>query len=157
MRLPASRRSGARFEWYGELMQTADKPPHRQQAKDADRLGPKGRWSSSQARSSSDTDIAPPREKAAPRRAKRILRYEPARLLTPNLGVPISVPMRESEPQGKPSQMQVGDDGKSECRLVMRWIGVEPQPTSLRAKAGRLPSGLSSRENLINRLRRECR
>jgi hypothetical protein len=72
-------------------------------------------------------------------------------------GKPVSVPMRESEPRGKPIQMQVWDDGKSECHLVMRWIGVEPQATSLHAKVGLLPSGLSSQENLSNRLRRECR
>jgi hypothetical protein len=41
--------------------------------------------------------------------------------------------------------VRVKDDGKSEGRFVMNWIGVQALP---HAKAGRLPSGLSSRENL---------
>ena len=48
--------------------------------------------------------------------------------------------------------MRVEDEGESECHSVMEWIGVEPLATLLHAKAGRLPSGLSSRENLANRL-----
>ena len=64
--------------------------------------------------------------------------------------------LRESEPQGKPKELRVWDDGGSECSVVER-IEVEPLATSPRAKAGRLPSGVSSRESLTNRLRRECR
>jgi len=41
--------------------------------------------------------------------------------------------------------VRVRDLGESECHSVMGWIGVE---TSLHAKAGRLPRGLSSRESL---------
>lgn len=72
-------------------------------------------------------------------------------------GKPVSVLSEESQPQGKPTQMQVRDDGKSEGHPAIGWIGVAPQTTSLHAQARRLPSGLSSRENLPNRLRRECR
>jgi len=43
---------------------------------------------------------------------------------------------------------RVWDVGESECRSVMEWIGV----TSPHAKAGRLPTGVSSREHLENRL-----
>lgn len=47
--------------------------------------------------------------------------------------------------------LQVKEDGKSESRPVMGRIGVKRKATSSHAKAGRLPSGLSSRENLANR------
>jgi hypothetical protein len=52
---------------------------------------------------------------------------------------------------------RVKEDGRSEGRTVMERIRVELMATSLCAKASRLPSGLSSRENLINRLGRESR
>jgi hypothetical protein len=49
--------------------------------------------------------------------------------------------------------------GKSEGHPVMGWIGIEERLsvflTASYAKAGRLPRGLSSRENLPNRQRRE--
>jgi hypothetical protein len=61
----------------------------------------------------------------------------------------------EDKPQGELMAVRVEDEGKSECRSVMEWIGVEPTATSLHAKTGRLPSGLSSRENPANRLRRK--
>ena len=53
--------------------------------------------------------------------------------------------VRESEPQGTPLGLRVRDAGESESLAVMVRIGVQ---TLLHAKAGRLPAGLSSRENL---------
>jgi RNA-directed DNA polymerase len=49
-------------------------------------------------------------------------------------------------------ELRVEEDGKSECQPVTGWIGIVAlMPTSSHAKAGRLPSGLLSRENLRNR------
>jgi hypothetical protein len=31
----------------------------------------------------------------------------------------------ETEPQGEAMEMRVADFGESECRLVMRWIGIQ--------------------------------
>src|SRR5215470_325270 len=59
----------------------------------------------------------------------------------------------EDKPQGKSIAVRVEDEGESERHSVMEWIGVGPLATSLYAKAGRLPSGLSSRESPANRLR----
>jgi hypothetical protein len=63
----------------------------------------------------------------------------------------------EDKPQGESIAVRVEDEGESERRSVMEWIGAEHLATSLHAKAGRLPSGLSSRENPANRLRRKSR
>ena len=58
----------------------------------------------------------------------------------------------ESKPQGKPTEVRVKEDGESERRFVIERIRVAVHtPTSPYAKAGRLPSGLSSRKSLINR------
>jgi hypothetical protein len=54
-------------------------------------------------------------------------------------------------PQGEPTATRVEDEGKSECHFVMRRIQGSTSPD---AKAGRLPSGLSSREHLKNRQRK---
>src|SRR5215813_10828817 len=63
----------------------------------------------------------------------------------------------EDKPQGKSIAVRVEDEGESERRSVIERIGVEPLAKSLHAKACRLPSGLSSRENPANRLRRKSR
>jgi hypothetical protein len=47
---------------------------------------------------------------------------------------------------------QVWEGGESECHSVIEWTGVESMITSPHAKAGRLPPGVSSRENLVNSL-----
>src|SRR5262249_33568756 len=65
--------------------------------------------------------------------------------------------LQEDKSQGESIAVRVEDEGKSECHSVIEWIGVEPSATSLHAKAGRLPFGLSSRENPANRLRRKSR
>jgi hypothetical protein len=54
-------------------------------------------------------------------------------------------------PRGEPTAVRAEDEGGSKCRLVMRRIRGATFPD---AKAGRLPSGLSSREHLKNRLRK---
>ena len=59
----------------------------------------------------------------------------------------------EDKPQGESIAVRVEDEGESERRSVIERIGVEPLATLLHAKAGRLPSGLSSRESPANRLR----
>ena len=72
-------------------------------------------------------------------------------------GKPVVLPDGESEPQGVPMGLRVEEEGESEGRPVMGRIGVAQRATSPHAKAGRLPSGLSSRESLANRLRRQSR
>jgi hypothetical protein len=47
--------------------------------------------------------------------------------------------------------VRVKEDGKSEGHSVMEWIRIEPPAILSYAKAGRLPSGLSSQESLSNR------
>lgn len=54
----------------------------------------------------------------------------------------------ETEPKGEVMAMRVEDRGESECLAVMAGIRTE---TLFDAKAGRLPRGLTSQENLINR------
>ena len=78
----------------------------------------------------------------------------------PERGKPVGLPdIRESEPQGTLMGLRVWDGGESERLPVMGGIGVESvvkgrEPrrlaTSLPVKAGRLPPGRSSRENLTN-------
>ena len=103
---------------------TADKRREWKQAKDADRLEPKGKWSSLEVTISSNEDVLPPAKRQhltysgiyAERRSSRI------------------VPFGESESQGKPIAMRVWDSRKSECRFVMKRIKVETSPY---AKASR--------------------
>ena len=64
-------------------------------------------------------------------------------------GKPKDLPERESEPQGTLMDLWVWDGGKSECRIVTMWIGVEPSARILHTKVGRLPSGVSSRDRQI--------
>ena len=42
------------------------------------------------------------------------------------VGLPVVTATRESEPQGEPKGLRVGDGGKSECLPVAGRIGVEP-------------------------------
>ena len=117
---------------------------HLQQAKDADRLEPKGTWSAQGLKLSlSWTNDHRRRERTFPTPADKRNTISPYRSRW------------EDKPQGELMAVRVEDEGKSECRSVMEWIGVEPTATSLHAKTGRLPSGLSSRENPANRLRRK--
>ena len=112
-------------------------------------------WPSSGAPNSPDADVAPPAE-------RRDLTHSGTHA---ERGKPVVlsrgfVLLGESEPQGEPKGLRVSEDGKSECRSVVERIEVERSSidaTSPHAKAGRLPSGVLSRESLTNRLRRESR
>src|SRR5262249_52125844 len=53
--------------------------------------------------------------------------------------------------------LRVKDGGGSECRPVRGRIGVEPEATSLHAKAGRLPPGVGGREPSANRRSKQSR
>jgi hypothetical protein len=113
-----------------------------QQAKDADRLEPKGIWWAQGLKLSlSWTNDH-----------RRIERTFPTLADKRNTVSPYRSPW-EDEPQGKSIAMRVEEEGESKCRSVIERIGVEPLATVLHAKAGRLPSGLSSRESPANRLR----
>jgi hypothetical protein len=67
---------------------------------------------------------------------------------------PVLLLKKENESQGSSMAELVEEEGKSEGWSVIDQIEVGISP---HAKAGRLPSGLSARKRLINRLRRECR
>ena len=54
------------------------------------------------------------------------------------------------EPQGTLLAVRVWEVGESERRVVMIRIGVETSP---HAKAGRLPTGLSSQDDWLTRLK----
>jgi hypothetical protein len=113
-----------------------------QQAKDADRLEPKGIWSvQGLTLSLSWTNDHRRIERTFSTLADKRNTVSPYRSLW------------EDKPQGKSMAVRVEDEGESERRSVIERIGVEPLATLLHAKAGRLPSGLSSRESQANRLR----
>ena len=115
---------------------------HLQQAKDADRLGPKGTWSAQGLTLSlSWTNDHRRIEGTFSTLADKRNTVSPYRSLW------------EDEPRGESIAVRVEDEGESERRSVMERIGVEPTATSLHAKTGRLPSGLSSRESPATRLR----
>src|SRR5262249_4374482 len=119
---------------------------HSQQAKDADRLGPKGTWSVQGLKTSlSWTNDHRRIERTFATLAHKRNTISPYRSL------------QEDKSQGESIALRVEDEGESERRSVIERIGVEPSATSPHAKAGRLPSGLSSRENPANRLRRKSR
>ena len=59
-------------------------------------------------------------------------------------GKPVVSPETAGEPQGIPLVLRVKEQGKSESRSVMGWIGVAISPHE---KSGRLPYGLSSQES----------
>jgi hypothetical protein len=40
-------------------------------------------------------------------------------------GKPVFLPNRVGRSQGQTMEVQVNEDGKSECQVVMTWIGVE--------------------------------
>lgn len=78
----------------------------------------------------------------------------PLVLLKRNRVSPYFCPVRVGRPQGRLKEVRVEECGKSECRSVMDRIGIA---TSSRAKARRLPQGLSSRDCLQNLERRESK
>jgi len=62
-------------------------------------------------------------------------------------GKPVSLPQRVGRPQGPTMEARVKEGGESEGRPVMGRIGIEPMASSSRAKASRLPPGLSLRKS----------
>ena len=52
------------------------------------------------------------------------------------VGLPMDVSIRESEPQGEPMGLRVGDGGRSECLPVMGRIEVEPGGCTVRTAEG---------------------
>ena len=78
----------------------------------------------------------------------------PLVLLKRNRVSPYFRPMRVGRPRGRLMEVRVEECGKSECRSVMDRTGIA---TSSRAKARRLPQGLSSRDCLQNLERRESK
>jgi hypothetical protein len=113
-----------------------------QQAKDADRLEPKGIWSAQGLTHSLSWTNG----------HRRIERAFPI-LADKRNTVNLYRSLWEDEPQGKSIAVRVEDEGESERRSVIERIGVKPIAASLHVKAGRLPSGLSSRESPANRPR----
>ena len=78
----------------------------------------------------------------------------PLMLLKRNRVSPHTRPVRAGRPRGRLMGVRVGECGKSECWSVMDRIGIA---TLSRAKARRLPQGLSSRDCLPNLFRKECK
>jgi hypothetical protein len=92
----------------------------------AQRLEPKGKGSGMGAPNSPIADVEPPAE-------RRNLTY--AGTCTERgkpVGLPVVAATRESEPQGEPMGLWVGDGGRSECLPVMGRIGVEPGDCAVR-------------------------
>ena len=93
----------------------------RQQAKEAERLEPKGRWSRRSASSSLLADAAPP--------AERQSLTPPGVVLVCNVVSPIvSARTRRVVREGVPADEGVGDAGASEGRSVIDRIGVRNLP-----------------------------
>jgi hypothetical protein len=113
--LPASGGKGARVRWYGEHMQTLDKRRYVEQAKDADRLEPKGIW-----RWYWDF-LLPQSWTQRHRRRESDLTHL---VIQTEHGKPIVLPLAGRKPQGVPTGLWVWEEGKSEGRAVMTRIGV---------------------------------
>ena len=109
-----------------------------------DTLGPNGTWAGVGVPHSPTADVAPPAERRdLPHAGKQVER-----------GKPVGVPSGVTTAQATVMLQQVQDGGKSEGPTVIVGIGVA---TSSHAQAGRLPPGLSARERLANRLRRQSK
>jgi len=115
--LPASGRDGARVRWYGEHMQILDKRRYVEQAKDAERLGPKGMWR---------WYWACPVTQSWTQRHRRIEGDLTYLVIQTEHGKPVVLPFTGREPQGAPRGLRVWEEGKSECRIVMTRIGIAP-------------------------------
>ena len=79
-------------------------------------LNQNGKWSSSEVTISFDVDVAPPAKRQS-------LTHSGTHA---ERGKPVTLPIRESKPQGKPMGLQVGESRKSKCPTVMVGIEVEP-------------------------------
>jgi len=112
-------------------------------------LEPKGKWSGMGASNSSIVDDEPPAERSdlTHTNGTHAKRGKPV----PSNGHIV----RESKPRDLPTGLRVKDAGKSECRFVMKRIGIQNLP---HAKAEQTSNaGGSLRENAANYLRRESR
>lgn len=78
----------------------------------------------------------------------------PSVVCTRNVVSPSPSRKRVGASRDEPTGRRVEEEGESERRSVTERIGVE---TLSHAKAGRLPSGLSARESMANRQRRQGR
>jgi hypothetical protein len=66
------------------------------------------------------------------------------------VGLPVVTDTRESEPQGEPMGLWVGDGGKSECLPVIGRIGVEPGGCTVSA-AKRVHHSTRKRADFLSR------
>lgn len=135
--LPASGRDGARVRWYGEHMRILDKRRYVDQAKDADRLEPKGMWR---------WNWACPAAQSWTQRHRRIEGDLTHLVIQIEHGKPVVLPSTGRQPQGVPTGLRVEEEGKSEGRAVMARIGGA-------ALANMTPreSGLTSLWSLVTR------
>ena len=109
-----------------------------QQAKDADRLEPKGIWSvQGLTLSLSWTNDHRRIERTFPTLADKRNTVSPYRSLW------------EDKPQGKSMAVRVEDEGKSECHSVMEWIGVEPLAKSPVLRQNLIPTPYASHRSHI--------
>ena len=113
------------------------------QAKEADRLGPKGRWSGLGAPNSPSAAVASPAE-------RRDLPHPGTPM---ERGKPVAVPLGRYRVSDTYATAGTGRGRKRRpCCHSMDRGGLSPH-----AQAGRLPSGLSARKPLVTRLRRQSR
>ena len=138
--LRAAMRMEARLDGMTNVSELLKKHRKLSRAKAADRLGPKRHVAGYSLIGWDYADMHATGEEAG---------SNPLMLLKRNRVSPYFRPMRASRPQGRLMEVWVEERGESECRSVMDRIGVA---TSSRAKASRLPQGLSSQENDQNPL-----
>src|SRR5437868_2401013 len=93
---------------------------------------------------SSAADVAPPAQRHDLTRS----------VASAERGKPVALPSGVGCSQERPTGLRVEEEGGSECRPVMDWIGVA---TSSHPKGGRLPSGVGGRETPANRRREQSR
>jgi hypothetical protein len=123
---------------------------HRQskQAKDAERLEPKGMW-----------------RVVSPTHGGTRIRTSPVKrqglthslLFTRNMVSPYLCPTRAGEPQGALSEVRVEEGRKSECRPVIGWIGIESADNIIPCESKQTSTGSFLAEHLMNLYRRGCK
>jgi hypothetical protein len=133
-------------QWEGQQLCTPDKRRDRQQATGAERLAPTGM----------------PQGRGAPRTPVVVTTLPAPRADLPHVGrqaergKPVVLPLGMHPAREADGTAGTGRGSKRQpaCHGVERGCAVATSP---HAKAGRLPSGLSSRANVTNRLRRDSR
>jgi hypothetical protein len=112
--------------------------------KEAHRLGPKGERSGMSAANSLIADgESPAKRRNLTCTGTCTKRGKPVGLL-------VDASTQESEPQGEPMGLRVGDGGKSECLPVMGGIGVEPGGCTVSA-AKRVHHSTRKRADFLSR------